>query len=206
MNPDAEARTIAAYRQAFLVHGDAPEALLWSPEGQRWRLDKLVEMALALPFTAGQQPTVLDVGCGLGHLYPLLRERMGEIAYTGIDVVPELIEHARRSHPAARFRVCDLSAGPLDESYDFVFISGVFNAPARADAEAFMSALLAGAFRSCHRAMCFNFTSRHVNFTSEDANYFDPGWVLNELAAKLSPAIEIHHHYRNCDVAVCVRK
>lgn len=206
MNTGAEARTIATYREAFLAHGDTPEALLWSPEGQRWRFDKLVDMALATRPPADRIPTVLDIGCGLGHLYPLLCERMGEIAYTGIDVVPELIEHAGRVHPTARFRVGDIRMAPLDEAFDFVFISGVFNAPARADAQAFMSALLAAAFRSCQRALVFNFTSRHVNFTSEDANYFDPGWVLNEVASRLSPAIELHHHYRNCDVAVCVRK
>ncbi|WP_432483428.1 methyltransferase domain-containing protein [Kineococcus esterisolvens] len=46
---------------------------------------------------------VLDLGCGPGHLAGLLRSAGS--AATGIDLVPELVAHARRAHPAARFEV-----------------------------------------------------------------------------------------------------
>jgi ubiquinone/menaquinone biosynthesis C-methylase UbiE len=46
---------------------------------------------------------VLDVGCGPGHLTAHLRS-LGVDA-TGIDLVPEFIDHARATYPDARFEL-----------------------------------------------------------------------------------------------------
>jgi len=204
MNPQQHA--IETYRNAFLQHGDAPEALLWSSEGQQWRFEKLLDIAGFNKQKPDEGNSILEIGCGLGHLYPLLVEQYGAVNYTGIDIVPELIAHASANHPGAQFVCRDVIASPMEKQFDFVFISGVFNAPYRTDSKAFMEALLTSAFAACSKALCFNFTSTHVNFTSEDANYFDPQWVLSEALNKMSRNLEVHHHYRNCDVAVCVRR
>ncbi|GAB3603914.1 class I SAM-dependent methyltransferase [Kineococcus gypseus] len=50
---------------------------------------------------------VLDLGCGPGHLTGLLRSTGADV--TGVDLVPEFIEHARRAHPDARFEVGSLT-------------------------------------------------------------------------------------------------
>jgi len=44
---------------------------------------------------------VLDVGCGPGHLAAHLSSR--ELDVIGIDMVPEFIEHATRTHPEVRY-------------------------------------------------------------------------------------------------------
>ncbi|GAA4461462.1 class I SAM-dependent methyltransferase [Phytohabitans houttuyneae] len=54
--------------------------------------------------------TVLDLGCGPGHLTAHLRA-MGVDA-TGIDLVPEFIAHARTAHPDGVYRLG--SMGSLD--------------------------------------------------------------------------------------------
>jgi len=51
---------------------------------------------------------VLDLGCGPGHLSAFLASTGS--AVTGIDLVPEFLAHARRSHPGVRFEL-----GPLAE-------------------------------------------------------------------------------------------
>jgi SAM-dependent methyltransferase len=49
--------------------------------------------------------SVLDVGCGTGVMFELLRTRWPDLDYTGIDVTGEFVEEARRRYPAdaARF-------------------------------------------------------------------------------------------------------
>jgi SAM-dependent methyltransferase len=47
--------------------------------------------------------TVLDVGCGPGHITGYLRS-LGVDA-RGIDMVPEFIAHAKAAHPAGRYRL-----------------------------------------------------------------------------------------------------
>jgi SAM-dependent methyltransferase len=50
-----------------------------------------------------QSGTVLDIGCGPGHITGHLRS-LGVDA-TGIDMVPEFIAHARAAHPSGRFQL-----------------------------------------------------------------------------------------------------
>lgn len=50
---------------------------------------------------AGRRGAVLDLGCGPGHLTDYLRE-LGTDA-TGIDMVPEFIDHARAAYPDGRY-------------------------------------------------------------------------------------------------------
>ena len=50
---------------------------------------------------------VLDLGCGPGHLTGFLRSTCADV--TGIDLVPEFVAHARRTHPTARFEVASLT-------------------------------------------------------------------------------------------------
>lgn len=195
---------IESYRRSFRQHGDTAEALQWSPEGQRWRFEKLLDMAASASGHSLKGQRLLEIGCGLGHLYPMLRESLGATDYTGIDIVPELIEHAMQAYPGAKFECRNVFEKPLPQEFDFVFISGVFNAPFREDSQEFLTSMLEHAFAAARIGLAFNFTSSHVNFVSPDTNYFNPDWVLGEVLKKLSKKVLMHHHYRNCDVAVCV--
>ncbi|MFD0971712.1 class I SAM-dependent DNA methyltransferase [Plantactinospora endophytica] len=55
------------------------------------------DLAFIRRHLTGQPGTVLDLGCGPGHLTDYLRS-FGVDA-TGIDLVPEFIAHARATHP-----------------------------------------------------------------------------------------------------------
>jgi len=52
---------------------------------------------------AARPGTVLDLGCGPGHITDYLRS-LGVDA-TGIDVVPEFIAHAQAAHPSGRYQL-----------------------------------------------------------------------------------------------------
>ena len=71
---------------------------------------------------------VIDVGCGSGRLaQPLSQYLTGR--YLGIDIVPELVSHARRigGRPDWRFEVAEgLSIPEKDEAADFVCFFSVF--------------------------------------------------------------------------------
>ena len=53
------------------------------------------------------RPSLLDVGCGVGTLHPLVTDSFGEIH--GVDQSAESIEQASRRNPGGRYNV---SAGP----------------------------------------------------------------------------------------------
>ncbi|MEU2615179.1 class I SAM-dependent methyltransferase [Micromonospora sp. NPDC007271] len=61
------------------------------------------DLAFIARHLAGRPGTVLDLGCGPGHITGYLRS-LGADA-TGIDMVPEFIAHARAAHPSGRYQL-----------------------------------------------------------------------------------------------------
>jgi SAM-dependent methyltransferase len=59
---------------------------------------------------------ILDVCCGTGYLARLLTDRRFRV--TGLDVSPEMIEHARRHAPSASFHVADAAAFQFPPEHD----------------------------------------------------------------------------------------
>ena len=67
--------------------------------------------------------SVLDVGCGTGVMFELLRERRPDIDYLGVDVTAQFVTAARERFPtdATRFREGSLyELGGLPGVYDVV--------------------------------------------------------------------------------------
>ena len=68
--------------------------------------------------------TVLDVGCGYGGLLSYAKQRGFELEYTGIDIVPEMIEHGKNLHPDAKFIVGDFQKVGDVGSFDYIVCNG----------------------------------------------------------------------------------
>src|SRR4030042_2838585 len=79
------------------------KSVAWgSRESQEKRFEVLSQIALL------NGKTVLDVGCGLGDFYIWLKRKYSDIRYTGIDIIPSMIEIALKNYPEARFYVQDI--------------------------------------------------------------------------------------------------
>jgi SAM-dependent methyltransferase len=183
----------------FLKHGDSPEAVQSSLEGQQFRHNRLLQIA----DLRGRR--ILDLGCGLGHLYPALVQRFGKVDYTGIDIVDETIDYAAKKYSEARFICRDVLTQGLDDlaPYEYVLISAIFN-NAIPNATLFLKEMISTVFKHCSLGLGFNFISTLVNYTDPELAYHDPLEVLGFCLKELSPRVSMHHHYERCDVAVFV--
>jgi SAM-dependent methyltransferase len=65
------------------------------------------EVALVRRHLVGRAGPVLDLGCGPGHWTAYLHEQGVDV--TGVDVVPELVAHARATYPGPEFVLGGLS-------------------------------------------------------------------------------------------------
>lgn len=88
---------------------------LLAPYIQTARLDKV------RPYLNGR---ILDLGCGMGHLIPLLA---ADQAYLGVDHDAVLVQRVQARYPDRRFAVCDLDREDLqlEQSFDTVVLSAV---------------------------------------------------------------------------------
>ncbi len=72
--------------------------------------------------------TVLDIGCASGRFLRVLDQYAPGCEYTGLDLVAENIELARREFPWAQFRVGNGVGLSLGSSFDLVNATGVMQA------------------------------------------------------------------------------
>lgn len=83
---------------------------------------RLIVAALQRGGAAG---SVLDVGCGLGETIQHLAAELPGNRYTGADFSEVAVEECRRRMPERDWLVADLTAGPIEGSFDAVVCSEV---------------------------------------------------------------------------------
>jgi SAM-dependent methyltransferase len=187
---DTEA-TLAAVRRRYegwlSDHGaDSSRAVGWvDPALQAVRFDVLARVM------TGEAPvSVADFGCGTGALFARLAARPGPpplAAYTGYDLVPDMVAAARAAvhDPRARFVV----SPTVTEDADYVLASGALSLrPGATDAEwaEHVRAVLRGLWARARRGLAFNLLPRGARveadfFTAEPAEWAQ--WCMRELPA-----------------------
>jgi trans-aconitate methyltransferase len=64
--------------------------------------------------------SVLEVGCGFARVGAAILARHPGVAYTGLDISPDLIDGGRRLLPDQEFIVADLASWETDRRWDLV--------------------------------------------------------------------------------------
>ncbi|GAA1607899.1 class I SAM-dependent methyltransferase [Actinoplanes couchii] len=77
-------------------------------------LDLAMIDAFAAEVTAGDDPAVLDAGCGAGRMSRYLADRGCRVR--GVDLSPGMLAFARRDHPDLEFTVGSLAALPYPDA------------------------------------------------------------------------------------------
>ena len=155
--PDFEGRSqqrVASFFRLHLqLHGPNWRGLGWqSQRSQRRRFAVLSEVG---PLANAR---VLDIGCGVGDLYKYLLRRRIPVTYTGFDILPEMIAHARRRYPEAHFEARDVLQGLGPQRFDYVLCSGAFNVNFGRNVAA-VQEVLQELLRCCTRGVAINFLS-----------------------------------------------
>ena len=74
-----------------------------------------------------EECSLLDLGCGCGDLYDYIKTNNYSINYTGIDLSAKMITSAQRAYPSGTFTCLDLETICINNKYDYIVASGVFN-------------------------------------------------------------------------------
>jgi SAM-dependent methyltransferase len=145
--------------------------------------------------------TVLDLGCGLGHLLDFMQSRpeYRQLRYVGLDISPRYLAAARERHPGHEFLLMDvLSDDGALPIFDYVILNGVFNYRGPIDYDRmvqYWKALTMTAYHHCGRGLAFNVMSRLVDWERDDLFHL-PFDVMAEFVGKrLSRHFVIRHDY-----------
>ncbi|MGV3553335.1 MAG: class I SAM-dependent methyltransferase [Rhizobium sp.] len=100
------------------------------PQSKDWAIQSL---QIARAHVQGPIESVLDIGCGTGQAMEQFATSGASVR--GIDILPTMVEAARRRCPAAEVAVADMRSLALDETFDIVLSLGSVFAHALTDAD-----------------------------------------------------------------------
>jgi len=177
---------LSFFTRTLRIYGDRPEALRWTPEGQKLRFCCLLDIGDI------NRKKILDFGCGKGDFYHFLRERGITVEYHGYDINANLIALARKKFPECDFRVFDIDRYVLSEDFDYIFLCGVFNLKVQGLDDA-VKTVLQNLFRRCRIAMAFNALSAHKPGKDFELYYQFPEELFRFAVTHLSPYLALRH-------------
>ena len=182
---------IEQYQRAFQEHGDTPAAVLWPKGRQDLRFNALTSHIQKDCFS------VLDYGCGLAHLKAYLNQRFQEVAYHGVDLVPDFVHAVQQKYPDANVKVVT-SYQDITDSIDHVVISGAFNIIADGNTTTYLASVqetLQHLFKLCRISLAVNFMTDKVDFQQAGAHHTNVEHMYNFIRKNLSHRLIINQSY-----------
>jgi ubiquinone/menaquinone biosynthesis C-methylase UbiE len=196
MDPLGKKELLYFYNRHLKDFGDAPQAVRWTPEGQRRRYETLLKIAGDF---SGKK--ILDFGCGKGDLYEFIKERDISINYCGIDVNENLIKLAKSKYPETEFIAVDLEESEFERVFDIILICGVFNLRI-AGIEESMKNVLKKLFRLCKEALHVNLLSYYIAQRNVELFYVKPEEIMKFAITEISPSVTLIHEKEDIFLSV----
>lgn len=201
MNEADKAEIIARYESRLGQYGhDVRTLASGSDEKQAIRYRTLCEIGIETG------DSILDIGCGFGDFYGFLKREGIDVKYTGYDIVPGLIEAARKDHPDAVFELADIQNTPPSGSFDWVTSSQAFNNKLKYENNAeVVKQILMIAFDACLKGIAFDMMSKLVDFQEDRLYYFDPADMFY-AARSLTKRVVLRHDYLHYEFCLYIYK
>ena len=197
LDPDDVNQVIQRYQRRIAEHG-ATFASLNSGSEEKQAMRQWVH-ASAL---RGAQPSILEIGCGLGDFYKYLITQRRDCSYHGYDIVPEYIAECQRVYPQSKFEVRNIFLDGIEGSYDTVVMSQVLNNRyQKSDNLQVMQRALELAFEHTRVSVSVDMLSTYVDFRNPDLFYYSPEEIFR-MAKAIAPRVLIRHDYRAFEFCV----
>lgn len=198
MDPLGKKELLYFYNRHLKDFGDTPQAVRWTPGGQRRRYEALLNIAGDL---SGK--TLLDFGCGKGDFYGFIKEKDISVNYCGIDINENLISLAKSKYPEAEFLSLDMEEDTFEREFDITIVCGVFNLRVAGIQES-MYNVLKKLFKLCREALHINVLTYYIANRNVELFYVKPEEILLFTLTELSRSVTLMH--LNEDIFLSVYK
>ncbi len=187
MDPLGKKELLYFYNRHLKDFGDAPQAVRWTPGGQRRRYEALLNIAGDF---SGK--TLLDFGCGKGDFYGFIKEKDISVNYCGIDINENLLSLAKSKYPEAEFLSLDMEEYTFEREFDITIVCGVFNLRVAGIQES-MYNVLKKLFKLCREALYINVLTYYIANRNVELFYVKPEEILLFTLTELSRSVTLMH-------------
>ena len=162
----------------------SPVAVGWldGKTNQRTRFKTLLDIGVS------SGDSVLDVGCGVGHLTEYLNNVDIKVHYTGIDTNKNAIDQAKKVYTNLIF--LHSSVKDIHETYDWAVASGVFN---REYPKVEMLETIRELISKVNKGVAFNLMNGYIKNSNISYEFYQPVEILlylNKFGARMSVVVD----------------
>jgi SAM-dependent methyltransferase len=198
------------YEDCLKKHGDNHLGMDWPrKEDADTRYQVMLDIIYFNKDTAPEN-SLLDFGCGTGHMLSYIGEKNISVNYSGLDISPLPIEMATRKYPDVAFYCLDV----LEEKqklpkFDYIVMNGVFTEKRQLTFEDmwdFFCRMLQYVFERSNKGVAFNVMSKNVAWEREDLFHVPQDMLTRFLCEKLSRNYIIRNDYGLFEYTVYIYK
>lgn len=187
------------YEACLAAHGDTHRGVDW-PDADDATTRYRVMLGLLDGRPRPADASLLDFGCGAGHLVDHLRRHgPGHVRYLGADLSPRFIDLCRTKFPDLDFRCVDVLREPdALPTADFIVANGVFTEKRSLSWDAMWEhtrRMIAALHSRARIGLAFNVMSWHVDWQRDDLFHLPCDTLLAFLKAEVSRHVVLRADY-----------
>ncbi|PIQ56530.1 MAG: hypothetical protein COW01_04325 [Bdellovibrionales bacterium CG12_big_fil_rev_8_21_14_0_65_38_15] len=175
-------KVASKYKESFRMHGNHDKAVFF-PKGRQF-----VRYRSMLKNFKNDKKTILDYGCGLAKLRSYLKSSHPSYVYNGADIVNDFIDENSKNYPESNFKLIE-SYEDIDNSYDIILCSGVFNILydfSLENHQDYVFNCIKHLFNKTNVALCVDFMHDEVDFQQDGAFHQNISKLIGFVKTHLS--------------------
>jgi len=188
------------YESCLDKHGDSHLGVDWPKLEDVEKRYRVMLDVIRFSKPAEGPVSLLDFGCGAGHLLAHIRARnITDIHYAGLDVSEKFVDLCRRKFPDVPFYQADI----LDEKtelpqFDYIVMNGVFTEKRELSYEEmweYFRRMVLKTFSYARSGIAFNVMSKAVDWEREDLFHLSADLLIGFMTKQLSRNFIIRNDY-----------
>lgn len=185
------------YEKCFQINGDTCKGVDWPKEKDaetRYKIMLNIIDWYEMKYRKENMYNVLDLGCGLGHLYEYIKKNALNIQYSGLDISDVFVSKCKNKFPEVEFICKDILREDILKTYDFIIMNGVFTEKldlSFTEMWDFFVNMIKKAYLFCNKGIAFNLMSKDVDWERQDLFHVP----LNQISSWLTRNFVIRYDY-----------
>lgn len=196
------------YENCLDKYGDSYLGVDWPNKNDA---DKRYDIMLNVIKEKNTNNSILDFGCGCGHLLEYIQKNHLNVKYSGLDISKKFYEICKEKYTEINFYNIDILKDNLDNlpNFDYIILNGVFTEKRNLSDEEmfdFFSNVLKILFKKVNIGIAFNVMCPIVDFKRNDLFYLSYDKLGLFLKNNLSRHYIINNHYKLWEYTTFVYK
>lgn len=174
-----------------------------SPQKVGWadKFDQEIRFKILLNIGVKAGDTLLDWGCGLGHLIDYMKDKnIQGVIYKGIDLNSLSIQTAQATFPEHNFDLAMIN--DIQDKYDWIIASGIFSFGVNIND---IVKDVEKAYNLANKGIAFNCLLPLQRFIESGFSVYEPKEVL-EMLSQIYPNVYLIEGYTNDDFTIYITK